>query len=175
MRRCCGRRRRGRGFGCYRRRCCRWRRYRCACYRWSCYRRCCLRRRGGVRFRGETFGTQAQSDQRKRTDFTVGHQVLVGLETLEGVHRVGPPLARGLALQVAFARKSLLNFLVPFARRGLLIVARWAADRFAFATRGGACGPGRGRLRASFCRPASGSGSGAMTALGRFRWSCGCA
>ena len=100
--------------------------------------------RRGIRFRGQALGAKAQRDERKRIDFAIGHEVLVGLETLEGVGRLWPPLASRLALEVTLAPQSLLDFPITVRCRCLLIGARGAMCGLSFAV-------GAGLRGARFC------------------------
>jgi hypothetical protein len=73
--------------------------------------------------------TQAQADQRKRIDFAVVRDLLICLEALQSIDRIGSPLPVNLTFKIAAIGQSLLDFLVPFGSRLRLIGRRWSAMR----------------------------------------------
>ena len=59
--------------------------------------------------------TEAETDQRRRADFSIVRQLLICLELFYGIDGIVSPLAVDFAFEVAFIGKRLLNFLI--ARR----------------------------------------------------------
>lgn len=56
--------------------------------------------------------TEAEADQRRRADFPIIGQLLIGLELFHGGDGIVAPFAVDVAFEVAFISKRLLNFLI---------------------------------------------------------------
>ncbi len=67
--------------------------------------------------------TEAEADQRRRADFSIVRQFLIGLKLFYGSDGIVTPLAVNLAFEVAFVGERLLNFLVAL-RVGMRLVGR---------------------------------------------------
>lgn len=59
--------------------------------------------------------TETESDQRRRADFPIVRQLLIGLELFHGGYGIIAPFAVDIAFEVAFIGERLLNFFI--ARR----------------------------------------------------------
>ena len=65
--------------------------------------------------------TEAETDQRRRADFAIVRQLLIGLELSYGGHGIVTPLAVDFTFEVAFIGERLLNFLVALGVRMRLV------------------------------------------------------
>lgn len=92
-------------------------------------------------------GAQTETDQRKRVDFAVVWNFLIGLKALEGIDGIRTPLPIGFAFEVTAIGKGFLDLLVALWR-GLHLVR---SDRRAAANP--SLGPAGVRMRRSLrCR-----------------------
>ena len=89
--------------------------------------------------------SQSKTCQRERVDFAVVRELLIGLETLQRIHRIVAPLAVDLSFEVPPIGERLLNLLVSFGI-GMELVARGR-----WRPRPGDPPP-RSRCRACLCR-----------------------
>jgi len=67
------------------------------------------------------FWTKAKVDQRRRADFSIVRQLLIGLKLFYGRDGIVDPLALHLTFEVAFIGERLLNFLVAHRVRMCLV------------------------------------------------------
>ena len=81
--------------------------------------------------------TEAEADQRRRADFPIIRQLLIGLELFHGGHGIVAPFAVDVAFEVAFIRERLLNFLVARCVR-----VRWVGGTTPFSPSYAAAGGG---------------------------------
>ena len=65
--------------------------------------------------------TEAKVDQRRRADFSIVRQLLIGLKLFYGSDGIVAPLAIHLTFEVAFIGERLLNFLVAHRVRMCLV------------------------------------------------------
>ena len=67
--------------------------------------------------------TEAEPHQRRRADFPIIRELLVGLELFYGGDGIVTPLAVDIAFEIAFIGERLLNFLVAL-RVGMGLIGR---------------------------------------------------